>query len=136
LLEAEGVLERCDLVAGDFLTAVPAGGDAYILMRVLHDWDDEHAVTILSNCRRVMGGRSKLLVVGVLMPPGKEPFNDQFIGLNDLNMLVLLAGRQRTEAEYRALFTAAGFTLTRVIPTPSARQSSVIEGVGASPTDR
>src|SRR5262245_41966632 len=58
-LLAAGVADRCDIVEGDFFAAVPAGGDAYLLSAILHNWDDAHAVQILRNCRRVMAGHSK-----------------------------------------------------------------------------
>jgi hypothetical protein len=122
-LEAAGVADRCEVVGGDFLTAVPSGGEAYVLKSVLVDWDDERAVRILSNCRRVLGPRGTLLVVGQLLPDGNEPSSSKFV---DLFMLVLTGGRVRTQAECGALLAAAGFELTRIIPTAS--KFSLIEG--------
>jgi O-methyltransferase domain/Dimerisation domain len=122
-LRAAGLLERCDLVAGDMFEAVPADGDLYMLSRVIHDWDDNRAVTILANCRRVMGRHSTLLLVEEVIPPGDVPFYGK---LGDLNMLVLAGGQERTEAEYRALYAAAGFTLRQIIPTRS--RMSLLEG--------
>ena len=122
-LLAAGILDRCEIVGGDMFDTVPAGGDAYVLSRVIHGWDDDRSVVILANCRRVMGRQSKLLLVQEVIPPG-----DSFAygKLSDLNMLVSPGGQERTEAEYRALYAAAGFTLTRVIPTRS--RINVIEG--------
>ena len=125
-LEAQGVADRCELVAGDFFEGLPAGGDAYILKWILISWDDERAVTILQNCRRAMRANGRLLVVERIIPTGNEPFYGK---LADLNLLVLYRGRHRTEAEYRALFAEAGFELSRVIPTHSPTEFSVIEGV-------
>jgi hypothetical protein len=114
-------------VAGDFFAAAPAGGDAYLLRWILHDWDDARAITILQNCQRAMQAQGKLLVIETLIAAGNAP---SIAKLSDLEMLVRAGGRERTEVEYRALFAAAGFRLTRVIPTQSLiRQSSVIEGV-------
>ena len=57
---AEGVLlQRCDCVAGNFFESVPSGGDAYILASIIHDWDVERSLTILTNCRRVMTGKCR-----------------------------------------------------------------------------
>ena len=56
ILEAAGVAERCQLVAGDFFEAVPAGGDGYVLRQILHDWDDARATEILKNCQQAMQG--------------------------------------------------------------------------------
>lgn len=122
-LEA-GILERCQLVGGDMFEAVPEGGDAYMLSRVIHDWDDERSVAILERCRRAMAPEGRLLLVEEVLPPGDAPAYGK---LNDLHMLVGPGGQERTEAQYRALYEAAGLKLTRVVPTAS--RISVIEGV-------
>lgn len=125
LIEAEGVNERCELVAGDFFESVPSGGDAYMLKYVIHLWDDERAIAILKNCHRAMVENGKLLVIEQVIPPGNEPFLGKFL---DLHMLVLFPGGcERTEAEHRALFEASGFKLTKIVPTRA--NLSVIEGV-------
>ena len=123
-LGADGLLDRCEIVGGDFLLAVPAGGDAYLLKHVLHDWDDERAAAILKSCHRAMAPGARLLVVEIVITPGNVP---SFGKLLDLNMLVMFrGGRERTRAEYEALFAAAGFDLTRVVPTASL--ANVLEG--------
>jgi len=124
-LEAEGVLERCQLAAGNFFESVPEGGDAYIFKHIIHDWDDERAIAILKQCHKVMPDNGKVLVTEQVIPPGNEPFMGKLL---DLNMLVMTpGGRERTEAEYRALFEKAGFNLTRIVPTQ--REVSIIEGI-------
>jgi SAM-dependent methyltransferase len=126
LVEAEGVAERCDVVAGDFFTSVPVGGHTYILRSVIHDWDDAQAVAILKNCHRAMQGQGKLLLVERVMP--EQAAQAPQVVLADLEMLVMTpGGRERTEAEYRALFVAAGFKPTNIVPTQS--ELSIIEGV-------
>jgi hypothetical protein len=124
LIEEAGVTVRCEKVAGDFFEAVPAGGDAYIMKHIIHDWDDERSLVILRNCHRAMTENGKLLLVEVVIPPGNEP---SFGKIMDIEMMLLPGGTERTEAEYRELFAAAGFQLTRVIPTASP--ASIIEGV-------
>ena len=123
-LLAAGVADRCDIVEGDFFAAVPAGGDAYLLSAILHDWDDDHALQILQNCRRVMPGHGKLFVAELIVPEGNVPSHAKLV---DVIMLTMLGGQQRTEAEFRALFARAGFQLTNVVPTPSG--ICMIEGV-------
>jgi hypothetical protein len=124
-LEAEGLLERCQLAAGNFFESVPEGGDAYILKYIIHDWDDERAIAILKQCHNVMPANGKILVAEQVIPPGNEPFMGKLL---DLNMLAVLpGGRERTEAEYRALFEKAGFKLTRIVPTQD--EMSIIEGI-------
>jgi hypothetical protein len=129
ILEASGVAERCQVVGGDFFEAVPAGGDAYILRQILHDWDDVRATEILNNCHRAMQGPGKVLVIERTIAPEYRQALPA-LGL-DLEMLVNLGGLQRTEAEYRALFAAAGFRLSAVVPLGERAQFSVFEGVPA-----
>ena len=103
-----------DFVAGSFFESVPAGADAYILKKVIHDWNDEQAARILRNCRDAMKPHGRILVAETIIPPGNEPTT---IKLIDAAMLVVTGGIERTEAEYAALFAAAGLRLERVIST-------------------
>ena len=122
-----GLAGRCELVAGDFFASVPAGGDAYVLKWVIHDWDDEHSVAILGSCRRAMARDGRLLLVERVVPERIDQSADtQGIVLGDLNMLLWTGGRERTAAEYSALLASGGFTLARIVPT--ATQLSIIEG--------
>jgi O-methyltransferase domain/Dimerisation domain len=122
LLEAGGVIDRCEIVPCDFFSSVPGGGDAYVLKLIIHDWDDERAVAILKNCRGAMPEHGRLLLVENVIPPGNDPHRGK---MTDIEMMVTLGGRERSEPEYRALFTEAGFTLTKIVPTQSAL--SIIE---------
>jgi hypothetical protein len=125
-----GLTDRCEAIGGDFFKDVPAGGDAYVLKHVIHDWDDARAVTILGNCRRAMRIDGTLLIVeGVYPPRIDQSLASRGAAGNDVNMLVNTGGRQRSEAEFRALYEAAGFTLRRIVPT--AARVGVIEGVPA-----
>jgi hypothetical protein len=121
-LTEAGVESRCEVLGGDFFTAVPPDGDAYLLSYVLHDWNDERCVAILAQCRRAIAASGTLLAIELVLPEGNEP---SFGKLLDLHMLVMAGGRERTGAEYRVLLQAGGFVLTRVIPTPAG--SSIIE---------
>lgn len=125
-LTAAGVVDRCELVGGDFFERVPTGGDAYLLRWILHDYDDEQDVRILRNCRAAMPPDGRLVVVELLVPSGEVPTSwvPKFL---DLQMLLNSGGRERTEAEFRDLFAAAGFRLQRVLPTQSPM--SILEAV-------
>lgn len=131
-IAAAGLADRCEVVDGDALTSVPGGGDVYILSRIIHDWDDEQAATILRNCRRAMREQSKLLMIDRVLPPHIE-HSDAGAFLADLNMMVMNGGRERTEAEFRALCESAGLQLARVVPTGTA--GMIIEAIpsGSSP---
>lgn len=127
LLRSRGVADRCQIVGGDFFASVPEGADAYVMKHVIHDWDDERAAHILSNCRRAMPPRGKVLIVDPVIPSGNGA---HFGKLLDLQMLVLTPrGRERTLAEFRALLKRAGFRLRRVVATDT--HLSIVEGVRA-----
>jgi hypothetical protein len=108
------VTQRCAVVTGDFFTAVPAA-DAYLLKSVIHDWDDERSITILSRIREAMPPHGVLfLVEPVLVDDAAELAAQRMLLMSDLNMLVCTGGRERTEAEFGALLAAAGLRLAAV----------------------
>jgi O-methyltransferase/methyltransferase family protein len=115
---------RCSSLGGDFFKDVPAGADAYILCGVIHDWDDDHGLQILKNCHRAMSGNGRVLLVETVVP---DTDAECFSKLLDLNMLVMTGGRERTKAEFSALFDASGYKLTKIIPTIAPQ--SVIEAI-------
>jgi hypothetical protein len=120
-----GIAGRCEVVGGDFLEAVPSGGDVYILSWIIHDWDDDRSIAILGNCRRAMTSDARLLLIEQVVPTGNQPSLSK---LYDVHMLVLYSGgRERTLHEYRSLLAAADLRLTKIIPTEVPR--SVIEAV-------
>ena len=121
-IDAQGVADRCSTESGDFFKAVPAGGDAYIMKHIIHDWDDEKASVILGNIRKVLPKDGRVILIESVIPAGNEPALGKII---DLEMLVMPGGKERTEQEFRDLFDRAGFTLTRIVPTQSPL--SVIE---------
>jgi hypothetical protein len=122
LIKARGLSDRVTIESGSFFDSVPAGGDAYLLSHIIHDWSEAQCLTILANCRRAMNPASKLLIIEMVLPEGNTPHPGKLL---DLMMLVGPGGRERTEAEYGALLGKAGMRLTRVVPTESA--VSVVE---------
>ncbi len=123
LIESAGLADRCELVGGDFFDSVPERADAYLLRHIIHDWEEEKALTILRNCHRAMNVDSRLLVIESAIPPGNEPFAGKFL---DLVLLLIGGGEERTEAEYQSLFGMAGFELRTVVPTDT--EVSILEG--------
>jgi O-methyltransferase domain/Dimerisation domain len=127
-METAGLRGRCEFVAGDFLEQVPGGADAYILKSVIHDWDDTRSVAILRNIHHAMAQQGKLLLVEMTLPARVDQTHmSQIIAGSDVNMMVNVGGQERTAAQFSALLDAAGFRLTRIIPTQGLW--SVIEGV-------
>jgi len=122
-LAEEVILERCELVGGDFFHQVPSGGDAYILKSVIHDWDDDRALTILRNCHQAMSKNGKLLLVNQVVPSGNEG-SPQKVG--DLRMMVFTGSINRTQPAYENLLESSGFKLSKIIPMKTV--FSVIEG--------
>ena len=115
LLQASGVGERVRTESGDFFTAVPAG-DAYIMKHIIHDWDDEQALTILRNIHRQLADtpEGRVILVESVLPADNSP---HFGKLIDLEMMAMPGGRERTEGEFKSLFERAGFSRMRVVPT-------------------
>jgi hypothetical protein len=123
-----GLSGRCEFAAGDFFHSVPVGADAYLVKSVLHDWDDADAARILAAVRRALTGAARLFVVEQVLPDRRTPTDvHRSLSRSDLTMLVALAGRERTESEFRALLAAAGFDVVRVVP--AGPTFSVIETV-------
>jgi SAM-dependent methyltransferase len=118
---------RAECVAGDFFAAVPAGADAYLLSRVIHDWPDDDAIRILRSCRAAMAPGARLLLVEAVLPERAADAPEAI--RMDLHMLILFGGRERTEREYARLLGAAGLALRRVIPTDSPSGVCVLESV-------
>ncbi len=109
------VVDRCELVVGDFFVSVPSECDCYLLSRVIHDWNDERAMTILRNCQQGMREDGRLLIVERVILSEKQP--NLRILMSDIQMLLISGdGQERTEAEYRMLLEASGFDLTQIIP--------------------
>ncbi len=120
------IAPRCEIVGGDFFKAVPEGGDIYILQQIIHDWDDELATKILTNCRKAMVDNGRLLVVDAVLAPGNNQDLNKF---TDLHVLLGAKGaKERTEAEFQKLFQDAGLELTRIISTASVLSFSIVEG--------
>lgn len=115
-LSAQGIEQRCELVTGDFFASVPPGADIHVLKQIIHDWSDEECTTLLRNCHRALKPGGKILLVEMVIPADNSPSMAQAM---DMNMLVLLSGKERTELQYRDLLAAAGFRMERIIATRS-----------------
>ncbi|MCP4422382.1 MAG: methyltransferase [Chloroflexi bacterium] len=124
-LEATDLIDRCEVIGGDFFESIPSGGDAYIFKNIIVNWDDEQTVALLKNCHDAMADNGKLLIIEVSVTLSKNA--PSFSKLFDLHMLVMTGGRGRTEEEFQTLFAATGFKLTNIILTESP--VSIIEGV-------
>ncbi len=116
ILCEKAIADRVRIEEGSFFDSVPAGGDAYVLKNIIHDWPDEKALQILRNVRAAAGRRATVLLVELVIPDHDRDFPGKWA---DLEMLLNLAARERTAAEYRNLLSRAGFEMTRLVPTAS-----------------
>jgi SAM-dependent methyltransferase len=113
MLTAEGLADRCEVVAGDFFASVPAGGDAYLLASVLHNWDDADALRILRNVRKAMNPDGRVLVLEVALPDDDAPHLGKDL---DMRMLATFnGGTERSRQEYATLFRQADLELTGIV---------------------
>ncbi|MGO4879249.1 MAG: methyltransferase [Bryobacteraceae bacterium] len=118
------IAARCEIMAGSFFDSVPEGADLYLMKGVIHDWPDADATKILSNARRAMRPDATLLLIEGIADSATRP-----AGLMELLMLVI-GGRERTEADFRALLANAGLAVARIVPTEA---SALIECHPISP---
>jgi SAM-dependent methyltransferase len=107
---------RAHTVAGDFFDSVPSGADAYLLSSVLHDWNDTDATAILRSVRKAMKPDGKVVLVEMMIADGEAGMVGAML---DIVMLALVGGRERTEAEFRALLAGAGLRHVETLPTAS-----------------
>jgi hypothetical protein len=102
--------DRIEFVAGSFFETVPSG-DVYVLSTILHDWDDQRSAEILRTIHAAAPPAARLVLLEAVVPPGNEPGGGKWL---DLLMLALFAGRERDEAQWRALLEGAGFQPVRI----------------------
>jgi hypothetical protein len=124
LIQNRGLGDRIRIEAGTFFESVPAGADAYILSHIIHDWNREQCLIILDRCRRAMNSGGRLLLAEMVLPDGDAPHPGKML---DMVMLTVTGGEERTASQYGALLDAAGFRMTRVVPTASL--ASIVEAV-------
>lgn len=130
-LQAYGVADRCDVIPGNFFESIPAHYDVYIFSRVLHDWDDASALNILQRCRESIPESARILIIERIMPDhpisGGEVDRATFKAImNDLNVLIMTGGRERSSEDFAGLLAEAGFRLARTLSTTYS--TSILEG--------
>jgi len=114
VLEAAGVSDRVEIVGGDFFEGVPVGCDRYVLQGIVHDWDDASCVRFLARCREALPAHGRVLVLEQTLPDHR---GEAMARALDLEMLVVTGkGRERTRAEFDALFERAGLRVRKVFP--------------------
>ena len=124
-VRSHGLEDRVELKGSNFFEGLPEGADAYLLQNILHWRSDEECLRILKTVHAAARPGAKLLVVEAIVEAANEP---QFAKTLDITMLVLThGGKERTRAELQTLLSAAGFRVSRTVPTASF--ASVIEAI-------
>jgi O-methyltransferase domain/Dimerisation domain len=124
VVERVAPADRLDIQGGDFFRGPLPRCDAYILMEVIHDWNDEQSKTILQQIRKAAPAKAKLLIVETVLP---DETIRHFGYHLDIQMMVVTGGRERTVDEFSQLFQTSGFQLTQVTPTQGPY--SIVEGI-------
>lgn len=112
--QLRGLEDRCEVVGGSFFEEIPEGADAYMMKHIIHDWEESLCLKILKNVRTKIPSNGTLLLFETVVTPPREA---HFSKLLDLEMLVAVGGKERTEKQYAELLGKAGFRLKRVVPT-------------------
>lgn len=119
-----GLESRMKGVECDFFKKIPGSTDAYILSNIIHDWPDEKCITIMKNCRNVLSGDGKLIILEAVIPPGNIFSISKLL---DLEVFLMGGGCERNKNEFENLMEQSGFRLSRIIETKE--NISIIEGV-------
>jgi hypothetical protein len=121
-----GVSGKATAIGGDFFHSMPQGPEVFLAKNIIHDWDDERSIAILRRVREVIPAHGRMLLLELTIQAAQVPHVGRLV---DVHMQVMTGGRERTEAEFAALFAASGFQLGRVIPTQSP--VFIVEGIPA-----
>lgn len=116
--------DRVRTHGGDFFAAIPRGADVLLLKHVLHNWDDERAAVLLLRCADALPAGGRLLVIETILAPDNRA---DLAAMLDLEMMVLLGGRERRKPELRRMLAAAGLSLASMAPLVSGSWLLVAE---------
>ena len=114
--DAAGVADRVTVQAQSFFDPLPAGGDVYLLRKVLNDWPDQETVAILRRCADAARPSGTVVVIGGVVPDGTpRPLSVE---------MLLVEGRTNTLVEFRELARQAGLD---VVATESGLSHFLVE---------
>ena len=127
--EPEDVLSRLTFHGGDMFDDVPPG-QVYVLKHIIHDWDDARCLQLLKNCHVRMKNPGRLICVDAVLPPMGEVGGTP-AKLLDIDMMVFIPGKERTEAQWRSLYERAGFSIASITPLDDNFGTSIVQGIKA-----
>ena len=107
LLSQSSAARRLNCISGDFFQDELPPADLYALGRILHDWDDAKIYLLLNKIYKALPDGGALMI-------GEKFLNESNDGpawaqMQDINMLVVTEGRERTLSEYAQLLSGIGF---------------------------
>jgi ubiquinone/menaquinone biosynthesis C-methylase UbiE len=123
------VASRLTYVGGNMFESVPPA-DVYVMKHIIHDWEDEKCIVLLSNCLRSMQGNGRVICVDTVLPPFGNTGGIS-AKLLDIVMLTVITGKERTEQQWRDLYRAAGLEVRGITPLQDNFGTSIVEGVKA-----
>jgi predicted transcriptional regulator len=119
-----GLQDRCKYIKGNMFEQVPSA-DLYIMKMILHDWNDDECIKILSNIHKSASDNSIVLIVEHLVP---DPTTPHFSKLFDIHMMCATTGRERTIEEYKSILSRSGWKFVQT-HYPKSKTIGVIEGI-------
>lgn len=122
--------DKVEYVAGDMFQEIPKA-DTLVLKWVIHGWSDEASVKLLKRCKEAIppkekGGKAIIIDKVLKTKNGIHPKHAETQLHFDIHMMIHTSGKQRTEEEWKKLFTEAGFTGCEIIPGLGLRSIIVV----------
>ena len=121
------VANRLEYFGGDMFESVPPA-NVYLMKHIIHDWEDERCIRLLQNCRQSMQGEGRVICVDAVIPPMGN-ITGAPAKLLDINMLLFISGKERTETQWTELYRAAGFEIRSVTSIQDNFGTSIVEGI-------
>jgi hypothetical protein len=121
------IAARLEYVGGDMFRDGLPPADAFVLKMIIHDWDDARCVSLLENCCKRIDANGRVLCIDAVLPPLGDT-SDAPGKLLDVNMMLVLPGKERTRAEWEALYQKAGLELHGIVPIPDTFGTCIVEG--------
>lgn len=97
----------------DFFSDWQIDADIFVMSRIIHDWNDQKVVALLTQVAKNMTQYAMLYLFETLLP--QEPIKDKGITVSvSFHLLNLLGSRERTLSELTELATQAGLKIIKV----------------------
>jgi ubiquinone/menaquinone biosynthesis C-methylase UbiE len=123
----DSVASRLEYIGGNMFISLPPA-DTYIFKHIIHDWDDDHCVRVLRNCRNTMQGDGRIICIDSIVPPMGDS-GGLAAKVTDIVMMSFIAGKERTKGQWEHLYKDAGFRISAITPLTDNIGTSIIEGV-------